>query len=186
MDRAVRFANSTDVADILIIATASLFSNRKSKMPEQTGFLMHALTEEYVRQAIQDKEHYIVLVAVEDEQVVGYTIAYQLLHEKPQWAADVATSAEIKNRLAMERILYHRHIAVNPYAKGAGSLLLERVLDEARKQNYVAVFCQIAQEPVQNKVSMALHEKFGFASVGDVERDGVKYGLYWTEVKSKK
>ena len=166
------------IPGILIVLEKNLFKNQTVTQGEleNKGFLMHAFTAEDLQAAIADKENYIVLVALDGESVVGYALGYS-----------TKTNLELQKRLLdsatvvspNEKIFYYRHIARMPGRKGAGKQLLSALLEEAARQNYRHVICQIAEKPLKNIISIVFHERFNFQLCGfQPDGEGTTYGVY--------
>lgn len=166
------------IPGILTVVEKNLFKNQTVTQGEleNRGFLMRAFSSEDAHAAIADKENYIVLVALNGEHVVGYVMGY-----------NIKTHLELQKRLLSsvtavspdEKNFYYRHIAKLPESKGVGKHLLQALLEEATRQHYQHVICQIAEKPVKNNISIALHKKFGFQLCGfQPDGEGTTYGVY--------
>ncbi|WP_153770542.1 GNAT family N-acetyltransferase [Labrenzia sp. CE80] len=75
-------------------------------------------------------------------------------------------------RLTVEHSIY---ILPQARGKGAGGLLLEKLIEVARGQGYHVMLAAVDGE---NAGSIALHLKFGFKSVGRIPQIGVKFGKW--------
>jgi phosphinothricin acetyltransferase len=100
-----------------------------------------------------------VLVAEEGGKVAGF--AYLTL-----------MSQKRGYRFAREDTIY-----IDPafQGRGIGKVLLEALLDEARRIGVRLVFASIE---ATNMTSIALHERFGFRVVGTLENAGFKFGAW--------
>ncbi len=106
------------------------------------------------------KGRHRLLVAEQDQVVVGY-----------------ATSSQFRTKAAYDTSV-ETSIYLHPDAQGQG----------IGTQLYQALFDSLATEDVHrayagitlpNSVSVALHQKFGFYSVGRQKEVGRKFGRYW-------
>ncbi|ESA34970.1 phosphinothricin n-acetyltransferase [Leptolyngbya sp. Heron Island J] len=106
------------------------------------------------------KGRHRLLVAEQDKTVVGY-----------------ATSSQFRAKAAYDTSV-ETSIYLNPDAQGQG----------IGTQLYQALFRSLANEDVHrayagitmpNSVSVALHQKYGFYSVGRQKEVGRKFGRYW-------
>jgi phosphinothricin acetyltransferase len=59
--------------------------------------------------------------------------------------------------------------------RGLGRLLLQEIIENARKQNYHVLVGAIDS---QNTVSIKLHEEFGFHRAGTIRQAGFKFGRW--------
>jgi L-amino acid N-acyltransferase YncA len=179
----IRSATNKDIPGILAVLHHNLMANKKIKdknQLEQTGFIIHDFTADDLEAIIADSQHHILLVAIEDDKVIGYILTYDMPYAKPDWLSLVVASPQIKDILAAKEVLYHRNIAKKHNKKGVGKQLLQVLLQEAAARNYKYVACQIVQQPYKNKVSIALHEQLGFKAVGHgYEADvDITFGVY--------
>jgi L-amino acid N-acyltransferase YncA len=70
------------------------------------------------------------------------------------------------------------YIAESHRGRGIGKQLLQPLIETARKQNFRVIIAAIDAE---NKVSIKLHEKFGFEVVGHFKKVGYKFDR-WLDV----
>ncbi|MEP0236050.1 MAG: N-acetyltransferase family protein [Roseibium sp.] len=75
-------------------------------------------------------------------------------------------------RLTVEHSIY---ISPQARGKGAGRLLLDKLVEVARSQGYHVMLASVDGE---NAGSVALHLKFGFKSVGRIPQVGMKFGQW--------
>jgi L-amino acid N-acyltransferase YncA len=177
----IRIATLNDISGILDVLKHNLIQQTSAtqNVPLQTsGFLIHGFTEDDLEAAIMDATNHIVLVATENNTVVGYALSYDLRHIKPHWVVDIHGTPEIHALLATEKILYHRHIAKHTTTQGVGRQLLQALIAEAKARDYSYILCQIVEKPLQNIISIKLHEESGFLAVGFVEDDQYTLGIY--------
>lgn len=126
--------------------------------------------------------NYLVLVTLEAQEVIAYATGCDFQKLKPEFCERLMNaSLEVKNCLSSGRIYYHRHIAKKPGQQNIGKPLLASLLNKIKEQGYHYVVCQIAHHPLQNKISIALHEKLGFRRVGTMQDGEVTLGIYLKE-----
>ena len=70
------------------------------------------------------------------------------------------------------------YVATRHRGRGAGKLLLEEIIRQAREQNYHVLVGVI---DAQNSVSINLHKRLGFQHAGTVRHAGFKFGR-WLDV----
>lgn len=106
---------------------------------------------------------YPVFVAVDAAgQVVGWS-SLSRFHDRPGY------------RYTTENSIY---VDAPHRGKGIGKLLLQPLIDAARRQDYRVI---IAVIDADNSASLKLHEKFGFEKVGHFKRVGYKFSR-WLDV----
>ncbi|OGT52691.1 MAG: hypothetical protein A3E84_02695 [Gammaproteobacteria bacterium RIFCSPHIGHO2_12_FULL_42_13] len=178
----VKIADFEDIPGIMAVLEYNLIANRKAANKdalEQGGFLIHPFTADYVKTAIDDRDNHIVLAGKSsDGELAGYVIAYNLKKSSVELYSHLAITPELDATFSTTQALYHRHIAKKGMNRGVGKELLQALLDEAQFRGYQYVICQIAHEPIQNKPSIALHEKLGFVLVGLDDEQGIRFGVY--------
>ncbi|MBP1675961.1 MAG: acetyltransferase [Bacteroidetes bacterium] len=59
--------------------------------------------------------------------------------------------------------------------RGLGKILLEQIINSAREQNF---HCIVAVIDAENTLSVALHQKYGFQTVGTFKQVGYKFGRW--------
>ncbi len=102
------------------------------------------------------------LVAVEDDQILGYS--YAVPHGERaayQWAVDTSV-----------------YLAEEARGRGIGMLLYTNLLDRLRGLGYVSAFAGVA---LPNPASVALHQRVGFVRIGSFPLAGFKLGR-WVDV----
>jgi predicted GNAT superfamily acetyltransferase len=111
--------------------------------------------------------------------VVGYTLGYDIKKLDPDYQNVLASSSfYIRDIIFSEKVFYHRHIAKKIDKINIGKGLLHTLLERATEAGYKYIVCQIAEKPFQNKVSKALHEKFGFVCAGYNQSEEAQFGVY--------
>jgi L-amino acid N-acyltransferase YncA len=109
------------------------------------------------------RNEYPVFVAVEEEgAVVGWS-SLSRFHDRMGY------------RFTTENSIY---VAAPHRGKGLGKLLLQPLIDAARERKAHAI---IAVIDADNKVSVKLHQKFGFEQVGHFKQVGYKFDR-WLDV----
>jgi L-amino acid N-acyltransferase YncA len=177
----IRPATLHDISNIIEVLKHNLIQQKSGtqNIPLQSsGFLIHGFTKDELEAAIMDPINHLVLVATENNTVVAYALSYDLRHIKPHWVVDIHGTPEIHALLATEKILYHRHIAKHSNTQGIGTELLKTLIAEAKARDYAYIVCQIVEKPLQNTISIKLHEESGFSAVGFVEDDKYTLGIY--------
>ena len=179
-ERHIRSANTNDIPAIIAIMEQH-FIHQKAAMDKDTlesvGFLIHGFSESDIREAIADEKNHIVLVATENDAVIGYVLNYDL-KKLNDWMVDLQSTSEYLAILTGKKVFYHRHIAKIPHKKGVGKKLLQSLMNEAVLRNYDYIVCQILQKPYQNRASVKLHEALGFFQIGVVEEEEYTFGVY--------
>ena len=102
------------------------------------------------------------LVAVEDDEVIGY--AYAGRHREREgyrWSVDISV-----------------YVAAAHHGRGVGRALYEELLSLLRRQRFVNACAGVA---LPNPASVALHEAIGMRRVALYERIGWKFGA-WHDV----
>lgn len=106
--------------------------------------------------AQKQKDRFPVFVAVEDNVVVGFsTFGPFRAWQGYKYSAEHSIYVEKKYR-----------------GKGIGKMLLQPLIDEARKMNMHTIIVGIDAD---NKTSIAFHKQFGFEEVGYIKEVGWKF-----------
>lgn len=150
---------------------------------ENSGFLIGSFSIEEISTRIDGKENHIILTAKEEE-IIGYLISHNLRQIDDLMYKCFTSFPEINSIKDKKKILYYRQIAKLPEKKNVGSKLVEAMFDKAREMGYEAVVCRIVHAPLQNKISIAFHEKFGFRFLGLVQNGDVTLGVYLKDLKN--
>jgi phosphinothricin acetyltransferase len=109
------------------------------------------------------KDDYPVFVADDGGRVVGFS-SYGPFRA---WAA---------YKYTVENSIY---VAADQRGKGIAKLLMQPLIDTARRQNYHAI---IAGIDASNDASVGLHRSFGFEEVAHFRQVGYKFGR-WLDLK---
>lgn len=177
----VKKADIENIPGILSVLENNLIKNKRNIATttlEEQGFLIHGFNFDDVKSAVHDK-NFSVLVALEGDHVIGYTIGCSLDKLKIELKNKICSaSSELEKIISSNKIFYHRHIAKEVHKKGIGKQLLQSQMDIIKKLGYQNIICQIAHKPFQNTVSLALHEKFGFTSMGFLVDGDYTLGVY--------
>ena len=97
-----------------------------------------------------------VIVATVDERVIGF-----------------GYYSEFRFREAYKFTVEHSvYVAKNEHGKGIGKMILENLIDLAKKQKLHTMIAVIDSE---NQSSVAFHEQFGFKTVGIIKESGFKF-----------
>jgi len=171
----VRRAKYKDVEGMMEVCEKNLLSINQGKMSvrevEKQGFLMSKLEENYAKKLLDDEENYIVLVACDGDEVLGYLTAGDI----SKVANDFQNEIE---ELQGHKILYYIQIAKKPGMKGIGTALLMGLFEEAKRSNYTDIICKIVHEPFCNKASIRFHEKYGFKKLRLAQEKSRVVGVY--------
>ena len=109
----------------------------------------------------QDIGPYRLLVAVQDDSVVGYATSSRF-REKAAYATSVETS------------VYVQH---NVHGQGIGTKLYTRLFEVLANEDVHRAYAGIA---LPNPASIALHTRFGFSDIGVYHEVGRKFDRYWS------
>lgn len=101
----------------------------------------------------------IIGAVADDGELMGFA-SYGVFRNFPAYKYSVEHSVYVSKQ--------HR-------GKGIGKLLLERIIDEAKRQEYHVLVGAI---DAQNPVSIALHQSLGFAHAGTIRQAGFKFGRW--------
>jgi phosphinothricin acetyltransferase len=105
------------------------------------------------------KGHFPVIGAMENGTLLGFA-SYGTFRAYPAFKYTVEHSVYV----------HHEH-----QCQGVGRELLKRLIEHAREQDYHVLVGVIDAD---NRVSIQLHEKFGFAHAGTIKQAGYKFGRW--------
>lgn len=148
---AIRNATENDLQQILdiyndaIINTTAVFQ-----------YDVHTIEMRKEWFAQKQKDGFPVFVAIEDNAVVGFSTFGPFR----AWQG---------YKYSVEHSIY---VEKNQRGKGIGKMLLQPLIDEARKMNMHTI---IAGIDADNKISIAFHKQFGFEEVGYIKDVGWKF-----------
>jgi len=108
-----------------------------------------------------ERGRYRLLVAELDGGVVGYAASHRF-RDKAAYETSVETSVYVAPALG---------------ARGIGSALYASLFDALEEEDVHRVLAGVT---LPNPASLALHAKFGFASVGVFAEVGRKFGRFWS------
>jgi L-amino acid N-acyltransferase YncA len=154
----IRPARETDLPDILAIYNHVILNT--------TAVYQYVPQTLEMRKTWYDgkiKDGYPLFVAEETGRVVGLS-TYGPFRA---WAA---------YKYTVENSVY---VAADQRGKGIARLLMEPLIEEARRQNYHAI---IASIDATNEASLTLHRSFGFQEVAHFREVGYKFGR-WLDLK---
>lgn len=173
----VKFATKNDIESIVAICSEKLVENNKQKMTaddfSKNGFLMSKITKKDVENMIENENDYVVLLAKNSLEAVGYLTACD-----SKKAGDFKKKIESFDQLKGKKVLYYKQIARKNGEKNVGNSLINKMLSEAVNRGYNYVICQIVHEPFFNNISAAFHEKYGFKKIGFEVEEARKLGIY--------
>jgi len=184
----IESAEKKDLFRMLEILNKNLIAINKyqelnQEKTENGGFLIGSFSIEEISPYIDDKKNHIILTA-KDEEIIGYLISHNLCQVKDVLYKELTSFPEINSIKDKKKILYYRQIAKLPEKKNVGSKLVEAMFDKAKEMGYEAVVCRIVHAPLQNKISIAFHEKFGFEFLGLVQNGDVTLGVYLRDLRN--
>ena len=134
-----------DIINFNILNSTAIYDYNIRSYETQKGFL-----EEKI------KKNFPVIVAVEDDIVVGFGMY-----------------GEFRFREAYKYTVEHSVYVDNDcQGKGIGKLLLQELIQLAKKQNLHTMIAVIDEE---NQSSINFHEKFGFKTVGIIKDSAYKF-----------
>jgi L-amino acid N-acyltransferase YncA len=127
------------------------------------SYLPHTMEARREWYASKLKEGYPVIVAEEDGRVAGFS-SYGPFRAWPAYKYTIENSV---------------YVAEDQRGKGIGKLLIQPLIEEARRQGYHAI---IASIDASNASSLRLHRSFGFEEVAHFRQVGYKFGR-WLDLK---
>ena len=141
-----------DIINYNILNSTALYDYHPRNLAQQTTILEEKLTKDFP-----------VIVALADKKVVGF-----------------GYYSEFRFREAYKFTVEHSVYVANDYhGKGIGKLLMETLIDLARKQK---LHTMIAVIDAENQSSVEFHEKFGFKTVGIIKESGYKFDRWLDSV----
>jgi phosphinothricin acetyltransferase len=108
----------------------------------------------------QQKEGFPVLVADDDDEVVGFS-AYGSFRGEGKWPG---------YRFTVEHTI---HVRESHWGRGVGRMLLTALAERARQSG---IHVMVAAIDGDNEASIRFHERLGFAIVGRMPEVGWKFG----------
>jgi len=180
----IRKAVVEDITGVLDLQNQFLLRNAKEKGIEKRGFLVYPVTSKELEKIISNNLN-ILVVAIYEEKIVGYGLAYDWKEwKKIKKEMSIKASDSVKKHLSKDKILYFRHIARKIEFPGVGELIENKVYDIGKKKGYNAVVGEILEKPILNEKSKEVHEKRGFKKIGQVDyKDKNLWGLYEKELE---
>lgn len=151
------------------------------------GFLVNQTSEDELANAIMDNENHIILIAKENNDVMGYALTYNLGKWRqlyPEWEKSVELFNEKEKESVFENkdVLYFKHIATKKSSKktSLGIRLEYKVFAEAKKKLYKKVIGEMLDYPIKNKAAIGYNEKIGFKKIGLIResKNDLIWGLY--------
>ena len=141
-----------DIINYNILNSTALYDYHPRSLTQQTTILEEKLTKDFP-----------VIVALADKKVVGF-----------------GYYSEFRFREAYKFTVEHSVYVANDYhGKGIGKLLMETLINLARKQK---LHTMIAVIDAENQSSVEFHEKFGFKTVGIIKESGYKFDRWLDSV----
>lgn len=180
----IRPAKLGDIPGIIIVLEQNTITNKSQdkKTLEAEGFLLHTFTTADLTKMISEPQNHIVLVAMEDDEVIGYTMGYDLSINQPEGIENVPHLPETPTDFLTTKNIFHRHVAVKLNKRGKGAQLSRAFFQEAAARKYKYAIANIVQAPFKNLVSIRVHERLGYKEIGTVISHDITYGIYIKEL----
>lgn len=181
-----RITNATaeDVTGLLEVQNENLLAKKMGDTAREKvrgDFLVHPISREEALAIVGASDHHILLVAEENNRVVGCILCYDLREwrqQKSNWNSQLKVPDDVMNILNMEKVLYMRHIVRRSDARGSGGELLAQTFSEAKGKGYSYAIAEILNKPIPNTLSMQFSNRFGLKEVGSVEDDDMEWLLF--------
>jgi hypothetical protein len=182
----IRYADEKDIPEILSIQSELLIENKQNKENlEKEGFLVYPLDKPHLKSIILDKSN-ILLIALNNKQIVGYALSYDLGNWKKlksNWENQIKIDKSTKEEINSKKVIYFRHIARRKGFKGIGWELEKKMFNIIKQRNYQLILAEILESPYTNTISKELHKQRGFEKIGEVDyKDGRLWGLYKKDI----
>ena len=151
----------------------------------EKGFLVNSFSEEELKDVLLDREKNITLIAKENNEIVGYALAYNLEKWrkcKPDWEKRVELNDEKEKQMFEKKnILYFRHIATKQSSKNksVGAMLEYKMFSVAIQKGYKEIIGEALEHPIENKASINFNKKIGFKKMGKVKEIKNENELIW-------
>ena len=120
-------ANKKDIEGILEVQESLLLRNLDNKPSSGQGFLVYPVNSKQLLEVLKNPRD-MVLCAKQDNDVVGYILAYDLnnwMIFKTDWIEKIKVSPKIKTSIKNDKVVYLRHIARKRGFKNTGANLLK-------------------------------------------------------------
>lgn len=140
----------TDIYNHYVRTTAITFDIEPFAADQRLEWLAH----------YTDSGPHRILVAVDDERVVGYATSGKF-RDKPAYATSVEVTI---------------YLAPDAGGRGVGRALYGRLFEEIADQGLHRAYAAIA---LPNDASIGLHRSFGFAEIGTMTEVGRKFDQWW-------
>jgi L-amino acid N-acyltransferase len=156
--RTVRYATVSDVPFILeiindaILNSTALYHYQPQTLEQRLAWFNDRISNNFP-----------VIVAVEDETILGFG-SYGAFRAFPGYKYTVEHSV---------------YVHPNHRSKGVATLILEWLIKNARESDYHVIVAAIDSE---NDISIKMHLKYGFKSIGCMKQVGYKFGK-WLNVE---
>lgn len=123
--------------------------------------------EEFSSRIKEILEKYPWIVYEEDGEIIGYAYGGpEHTRAAYQWTVEASV-----------------YVSEEARGKGVGTALYDRLLDILKKQNFCICYVLIIES---NEVSLKMHEKYGFKTVGIRKNSGYKLGKWHSVVVMEK
>lgn len=168
----ISYAKEDDIPGIMNVFNELSVSNSKFKLGSyQRGFLVYEPERQDLNKRVKDDSS-IILVAKDNDQVVGYALAYDMKDwrkDNPNWGYNL----EIDNE---ENSIFFKHIGRLQGYKKLGLRMEEKAEEIAKSKGYTKVYADISEG---NQLSQEVHKKRGYQKIADEKKeDGTNWGIY--------
>jgi len=159
-----RKAKYEDIAKITEICRLNLVGTNKENFSaddfSKRGFLVTAISEDLVKEMIDDHKNHLVFIAQENEEIIGYLTACNIEIMPDDFLPSFKETLHKKT-------IYYKQIAKKPGTQNVGDGLLNLFIKEAQENGYEQIICHIVHQPFFNQKSITFHEKYNFRNIGE-------------------
>lgn len=137
-----------------------------------------AIYNHYVRESIAtfDTEEWTVSKMLKRIETLSTSYPYFVYRLDDGSIAGFCYAHPWKEKDAYNRTLESTvYVSPENTGKGIGRMLMEKLISECRKRNYMTLIACITEG---NERSFTLHEKLGFERVSHFKKVGMKFGKY--------
>ena len=143
------------------------------------GFLIRDIKPKEIRRLIATSKNNIVLIAQDDNQIIGYLIASRLSAMADNFQNMILSHIKKAKIDWQSKVIFYRQIAVRQGFVGVGGALLLELIKQAKKSGYRYMVCRIIHQPINNQKSISFHRKFGFELIDiDTTEENIVAGIY--------
>jgi ubiquinone/menaquinone biosynthesis C-methylase UbiE len=178
------WANEDDIQEIINIEEDTklekLLQTENKESIEKSGFLIHPLKEEDLRELIKNKKDAKVIVYRKNGKAIGYVIGCRRefwKKLKPEWLGKLKPLDNFDEKYLSDNCV-HIMLAISKDAvRGVGAKLSLEIIRQYSKMNPQILIGKILKEPYQNIASKEMHTRMGFQEVAELEEfsNGQRY-----------